>query len=154
MSTPRPCASSDERDMQDTSPEEPHREQDTPVRSPETPNPTRPGGTPLGRAAAMCYSSWCGRSMHACAVSRTVCTGARTWRCHLRAGHGTTRSTARHAHEGGVVPRISTRRAIWPGPYFGPCLGRHGTKIARRHFYNYKMQFSSIYYTISRLILK
>jgi hypothetical protein len=44
---------------------------------------------------------------------------------------------ARHEHEGRVVPRISARRATWPGPYLGPCLGRHGTKMARRHFYNY-----------------
>jgi hypothetical protein len=62
MSIPRPCASSDERDMQDTSSKEPRREQDTPVRSSETRNPIRPGGTPLGCAPAMGYSSWCGRS--------------------------------------------------------------------------------------------
>ena len=65
MSIPGPCASSDERDTQDTSLEEPHRErdtQDTPVRSLETRNPTRPGGTPSGRAAAMGCSSQPGRS--------------------------------------------------------------------------------------------
>jgi hypothetical protein len=62
MSIPRPCASSDERDMQDTSSKEPRREQDTPVRSSETRNPIRPGGTPLGFAPAMGYSSWRGRS--------------------------------------------------------------------------------------------
>jgi hypothetical protein len=56
MSTPGPCTSSDERDMKDTSPEEPCRErdtQDTPARSLETRNPTRPGGTPSGCVAAM-----------------------------------------------------------------------------------------------------
>jgi hypothetical protein len=50
MSTPEPCASSAERDMQDTSPEEPCRErdaQDTPARSLETQNPTHPG-RPVG----------------------------------------------------------------------------------------------------------
>jgi hypothetical protein len=60
MSTPRPYASSDERDMQDTSLEELRRErdtQDTPVRSLETRNPTCQGGTPLGHAAAMGCSS-------------------------------------------------------------------------------------------------
>jgi len=56
MFAPRPYASNDERDTQDTSPEEPHREhntQDMPARSLETRNPTRPGETPSGRAAAM-----------------------------------------------------------------------------------------------------
>ena len=51
MSTPGPCASSDERDTQDILPEEPHREhdtQDTPARSLETRNPTHPGGTRRG----------------------------------------------------------------------------------------------------------
>jgi hypothetical protein len=65
MSTPGPCASSDERDMQDTSLEEPRRKrdtQDTPARSLETRNSTRSGGTPSGRAATMGCSSWPGRS--------------------------------------------------------------------------------------------
>ena len=56
MSTPEPCASSDERDTQDTSEEEPRQErntQDTPARSIETRNPTCLGGTPSGSAAAM-----------------------------------------------------------------------------------------------------
>jgi hypothetical protein len=60
MSTPGPCASSDERDTQDMSLEEPHRErdtQDTPTRSLEIRNPTHPGGTLSGRAAAMGYPS-------------------------------------------------------------------------------------------------
>jgi hypothetical protein len=58
--TPRECPHSDllppECDMQDTSPEEPHWErdtQDTPTMSLGTQNPTRPGGTQAGCAAAM-----------------------------------------------------------------------------------------------------
>ena len=47
MSTPEPCASSNERDTQDISREETRWErdtQDTLARSLETRNPTRPGG--------------------------------------------------------------------------------------------------------------
>jgi hypothetical protein len=61
---------------------------------------------------------------------------------------------ARHEHEGHAVPRISARRATRLGPHFGPCLGRHGTEMTRKHFYNYTMQFSNICYTISHLIHK
>ena len=39
---------------------------------------------------------------------------------------------ARHKHEGGAMPRISVRQAVWRDPYFGSCLGRHGTKTAHR----------------------
>jgi hypothetical protein len=72
MSTPGPCAFSDERDTQDTLPEEPRRErdiQDMPARSLETRNPTRPGGTLSGRAAAMGYPS---RPDHSRASSSSI----------------------------------------------------------------------------------
>jgi hypothetical protein len=61
MSTPGPCASNDERDTQDTLPEEARWErdkQDMPMRSLETLNPTHPGGALSGHAAAMGCSSW------------------------------------------------------------------------------------------------
>jgi hypothetical protein len=77
---------------------------------------------------------------------------------------GMTRNTARHEifwavparyeHEGRAMSRILARRATWPGPHLGLCLDRHGTKMTRRHFYNYTIQFSSIYYTTSYLILE
>jgi hypothetical protein len=60
----------------------------------------------------------------------------------------------RHEHEGRTVPKISAWRATCPGLHLEPCLDRHGTKMARRHFYNYTIQFSIIYYTTSYLILK
>jgi hypothetical protein len=48
MSTPGPCASTDERDTQDTSLEEPRREHDTQRHADEVWNPTRLGGTRRG----------------------------------------------------------------------------------------------------------
>lgn len=44
---------------------------------------------------------------------------------------------ARHEHKShadGAVPTILPQRAIWPGPYLRPCLGRHDTKLTCRHF--------------------
>jgi hypothetical protein len=88
-----------------------------------------------------------------------VVTRAGTTPCYLKTGHrmvfGTTWSTtrykifwavpARHVHEGRTVSRISTRLATWLDPHLEPCLGRHGIKMVRRHFYNYTMQFSFVY---------
>jgi len=65
MFTPKPYASSDERDTQDTSPEEPRQErdmQDTPVRSLETRNATRLEGTLSRHVVAIGCSSQPGRS--------------------------------------------------------------------------------------------
>jgi hypothetical protein len=79
MSAHGPGAFNDDHDTQNTSPDEPRREhdtQDTPTRSLETRNPTRPpGGTPSGHAAAMGCPSGPGRSRVSSSSIHQPCNG-------------------------------------------------------------------------------
>jgi hypothetical protein len=86
--------------------------------------------------------------------------GRAIWGQIMARSFGTTRSTtrheifwavlARHEYEGHAVPRISARRATWPGPHLGPCLA--GT--ARKWHVNTSttIQYNFLAFTILLLI--